>query len=308
VSDGFPLGGGDNAPPQLTPDTFDRCQAAILALISNDIPEAWQQQMVETVNTWLVHATDGDLSLLTVGGAPWDELEHIRDSHKDDVGTLQGVGDTLAPQFRSGAGALAIGYIRNMQKRVGNYADVDPGDGDRTVGPYITQVSAVLKATYAVQAAYKKDLYELAKGYRNAIHALGGTGTAHAIGLIVLGLAKVGVGAATALIGASDISAAVFGDNIVTGVRDMVFGSDGLKPFEFSGTDPVGLNWNLLDGIDQVSTSYAQAADNVMYHMNTVWHSIESERETVPVLNPVPRVDTSGMTPLTVGHFFPPGQ
>ena len=109
------------------------------------------------------------------------------------------------------------------------------------------------------------------------------------------------------MIGAGEISAAVFATNVVTGARDLVFNDGGLKSFQIGGTLPTDISRNLNQGITQVTQSYVQAVQNVMAQMDTIWQSIDSEIRTVPVLQTPSAVDTSTITPLTVGHFFPAG-
>lgn len=309
MSDGFPLGLDDQHPPHLTEATFTACYHALAKLIDEETPvpttpvgpappggrELILQQAYGELDYWYDHASDGDLTALPgESHATWNDLDLIRDQLRRDADQLGSDVQAIETTWQGPAGLAFGGYLRTMQRRVEGYAEIAPGNsGDN--GCYIAQVGTLLHAAYAAQAAYKKDLYQIAKGARDSMKAIDDGGSTSAeVGLLTLAIAGVALTGAGAAIAGSELVGAVFLGSVVGQTGGFAF-SKATSKVHIGGDTPAAIMTSAGAAVKSAIDHYGAACQHVSSRMDMLWRNLVNEYQTVPPPPDLKSVDTSNL-------------
>jgi hypothetical protein len=294
MSDGFPLGSNDQHPPPLTTATFTACYNALAKLIDDETPHNGKyaaevgtrnrQAAYGELGYWYKHASDGDLTKLpTTSNAPWNDLDRIRDQiGQHDADRLKADADTIEKSWQGDNGTTVHANVLTMQRKVSQYS-VEPPANSGENGSYIAQVGSLLHAAYAARAAYKKDLYQIAKGARDALKAIDSSLTPTAeVGLLTLAIAGIGLTSYGSVIaGSSQIFGKVLLGNMVSQAGSLAF-QQATSKLDISGDTPADVMKSASSAVNKAIENYGQACQNVSAGMDMVWNQLNNEYRSLP--------------------------
>lgn len=317
---GFPMPADEQHPPPLTSETFTECYNALFQFIDY---ETWIHPEVRTpygaddkkyhdmlvqgaykgLNEWRDHALDGDLAALP--NAPWDELHRLQILTRQDRAHLDTEIGKVHEFWQSPAGDKVETDLQDIKDNLDGYATTSPGQADIGNGCFIAQVGTLLKAAFATQAAYKKDLYQIAKTAHDLLHAIDSGGQSHfdvgSLILAVAGTALIGAGQAIA---GSEMVGAVFGAAAVGQVGNLVFAESHVK-ITLSGQTPIDIMDSVSSAVQKATEHYRQACQKVSSRMYTLWKALDDEYRLVPSVPQVQSVDTSARPSYALSNFLP---
>jgi hypothetical protein len=270
------------------------------AAVPNDFHEQWAASASKPLDKWRVYTNDGDLSKLpTAGGAatPWEYLQQTSMPHLfHDQSQVQTIHDTLVHNWTGTAGYQYVVYLQDMQKRLDNYSK-DKGNLD--------SLAEMLKAAFAVEAAFKKDLLESARAVSKALDNVEHGGGSVDVGLLTLAVVALGIGGLGAVAAATGVAGAVF----VNATVGALVGGAGLKTI----TDHVvtigggGID-HVMDSfgsaVDTIVTNYRQAANDLANKMDNLSDELKGETAGIKAEKDVPDVTDPSST-FKLSDFLP---
>lgn len=307
MSDAFPAGN----PPPLTGATYSACYSSLAHLIDQETPiphQGGKEQMplptrhdtlapiLANLDHWHTYAADGEPVLLGTL-APWtmiDEQRATLGSLADDltsrIGDLDG--------WDSDAGRDMKAYLTVIRGKVAAYASVSPGNDQ--IGCLIEQVNGLLKAAFTALAAYKKDLFQIAKTAHDTMLAIDHGGPSwHDVEMLMMVIAGISLNAATGQVAGLAWPKKIFGSaaSIVVGkAGEMTFaaGEKGLTA-GIGGDLPKEIMETATKAVNDAVGKYRTACLDVSAKMGEVWTELNNQYTAVQKMKigEVPRVDTS---------------
>jgi hypothetical protein len=299
----------------LKPSLFNSCYDVLAKKITEEtpinptLPPEYQlsvrQQLIGSamadLSLWQGYALDGDVTTIP-GDGPWkilmdngNKLYHdayikweVAAGELEDV--WSGPGHTSAKEYLDNTTKLLEGYCPSTDSKSG----------------FIPQVATALLDAYATAAAFKQDLYNLAKKASDKLDAIENAKSSEdeGVGLIIAGIALEGLGGAA---GASDSVFVQGAGGVLTFLGGLVFDA-GKKKYEESigGRDPQEIMHSLAAATRKAADYYSTAAENVGRNLSSVWVDIDGKKRksiTRPVATPSPNVSIEPS--IQISKLFP---
>lgn len=294
MSDGFPLGHDETHPPELSIATFARCYHALAKLIDDESLHPGgkyaaergvydRQWAYDELGFWYKHASDGEIGALpTFSNGPWYDLDRMADEiGQSDADLLQSDADAIPGAWQGDNGTRVHANVLTMHRKVAQYSVANTANSADSRS-YVSQVASLLSAAFAARAAFKKDLYEIAKGARDKLHEIDSLAAAASdIKMLTLAIAGVALVSAGPVIDGGKIFWKVFASTAASKAGDLTFQAategahlDGGTPGEIMKAASTATN-KAIDG-------YKSACRNICAAMDVVWNQLNDEYRTIP--------------------------